>query len=504
MCATYVVGPSDEGADVWVLVEPNDGGWGADAELDGESGMISSVDGDTYNFPVEVIESRFPLRVDRYSLAVEEGSGAGRRRGGFGLVRDYRILDDRGAVSFGSMGGWRRRPWGLAGGGEGTNNAIEYLHADGTRSRHGRVKRDVVAGDVVRIVTGGGGGYGDPLEREPERVAGDVLDGYVTAAQAERGLRRRARSPDRHGRRARPPRIAGRDEPAHRHRRRRHVHRPGRVRRAHRRADLVEGLDHPERDLRGRARVGRGGRGGPRRGVVLRPRLHGRHQRDHRAQGRAHRARDDRAASATSSSSAAATGPDMYNLRSHKPEPFVPRRLCFEVPERVDREGEVLEPLDVDALDAVADRCAELEVEAIAVCFLHSYANPDHERAAKARLPERLPGVAVTASGDVTRQMREYERSSTTILNAYVQPVLDRYLTEVQDGRRGARAHRAPPTRCSPTAAPRRSTAPGARRSTSSSPGRPPASWARRGSASRSASATSSTSTSAARPPSAR
>ena len=185
VCATYVVGPSDEGAEVWVLVEPNDGGWGADAELDGESGLISSVDGDTYNFPVEVIESRFPLRVDRYSLAVEEGSGAGRRRGGFGLVRDYRILDDRGAVSFGSMGGWRRRPWGLAGGGEGTNNAIEYLHADGTRSRHGRVKRDVVAGDVVRIVTGGGGGYGDPLEREPERVAGDVLDGYVTAAQAE-------------------------------------------------------------------------------------------------------------------------------------------------------------------------------------------------------------------------------------------------------------------------------------------------------------------------------
>ena len=84
--------------------------------------------------------------------------------------------------------------------------------------------------------------------------------------------------------------------------------------------------------------------------------------------------------------------PDMYNLRYHKPEPFVPRRLCFEVPERVDRAGEVLEPLDVDALDAVADRCAELEVEAIAVCFLHSYANPDHERAAKARLQRAAPG----------------------------------------------------------------------------------------------------------------
>jgi N-methylhydantoinase B len=122
--------------------------------------------------------------VDRYALAVEEGTGAGRRRGGFGLVRDYRILDERGAVSFGSMGGWRRRPWGLEGGGEGTNNRIEYLRADGSTSRHGRVKRAVAAGDVVRIVTGGGGGHGDPLEREPERVAADVLDGYVTAAEA--------------------------------------------------------------------------------------------------------------------------------------------------------------------------------------------------------------------------------------------------------------------------------------------------------------------------------
>lgn len=185
VCATYVVGPGDEGSDdVWVLVEPNDGGWGADRELDGESGLISSIDGDTYNFPVEVTESRFPLRVEQYALAVAEGSGAGRRRGGFGLVRDYRILDERGATSFGSMGGWRRRPWGLDGGGEGTNNRLEYVLADGTTSRHGRVNREVRPGDIVRIVTGGGGGCGDPREREGERVAADVLDGYVTPEDA--------------------------------------------------------------------------------------------------------------------------------------------------------------------------------------------------------------------------------------------------------------------------------------------------------------------------------
>lgn len=182
VCATYVVGTEADG-DVWVLIEPNNGGWGADRESDGENGLISTVDGDTYNFPVEVIETRFPLRVDRYALAVEQGVGAGRRRGGFGLVREYRILDE-GGRSFGSMGGWRRRPWGLDGGGSGTNNSIEYLNRDGTTSRHGRVNRPVEAGDVVRIVTGGGGGYGNPREREPALVAADVLDGFVDAAAA--------------------------------------------------------------------------------------------------------------------------------------------------------------------------------------------------------------------------------------------------------------------------------------------------------------------------------
>jgi N-methylhydantoinase B len=187
LCATYVVGPGEAGGDdIFVLVEPNDGGWGAGPELDGESALIASNDGDTYNFPVEVIESRFPLRVEQYALATAQGSGAGRRRGGFGAVRDYRVLDERGAVSYGSIGGWRRRPWGLAGGGEGTTNAFEYLRGDGTRSRHGRVTRMAMqAGDVIRVITGGGGGYGDPREREPERVAADVFDGYLSAEQAK-------------------------------------------------------------------------------------------------------------------------------------------------------------------------------------------------------------------------------------------------------------------------------------------------------------------------------
>jgi N-methylhydantoinase A len=136
--------------------------------------------------------------------------------------------------------------------------------------------------------------------------------------------------------------------------------------------------------------------------------------------------------------------PDMYNLSYRKPPPFVRRGLCFEVPERLDHHGGVIAPLDVGALDAVAEPCARLGVEAIAVCFLHSYANPAHEQAARERLAELLPGVAITISSDVTRQMREYERTSTTILNAYVQPVLDRYLSEIEDGA-ATRGLRPPP-----------------------------------------------------------
>lgn len=136
--------------------------------------------------------------------------------------------------------------------------------------------------------------------------------------------------------------------------------------------------------------------------------------------------------------------PDMYNLRYRKPKPFVPRRLCFEVPERIDGDGEVVQELDLEAVERIAARCAELGVEAIAICLLHSYANPDHEQRVRERLAALLPAVSVTVSSEVTRQMREYERSSTAVLNAYVQPVVDRYLTELET-EAGTRGLASPP-----------------------------------------------------------
>lgn len=120
--------------------------------------------------------------------------------------------------------------------------------------------------------------------------------------------------------------------------------------------------------------------------------------------------------------------PDMYNLVSRKPPAFVPRRHRFEVRERVDRSGTVLRPLELDDLDAVVTACRRDGIEAIAVCLLHSYAHPEHEEEVRDTLVAALPDIAVTISSEITREWREYERSSTAVLNAYVQPTVARYL----------------------------------------------------------------------------
>jgi N-methylhydantoinase B len=183
LCCSYVVGTDRASGELFVLAEPNVGGWGGSALGDGESALIATTDGDTYNFPVEVVESRFPVLVERYELNVAAGGGAGRARGGFGVVREYRLHGARNAYGYGSIGGWARRPWPL-GGADGTNNFLEYERA-GSVARHGRVARVALQdGDLVRSVTGTGGGFGDPRVRDPERVREDVLDGYVTVRQA--------------------------------------------------------------------------------------------------------------------------------------------------------------------------------------------------------------------------------------------------------------------------------------------------------------------------------
>ncbi|HZO45481.1 MAG TPA: hydantoinase/oxoprolinase family protein, partial [Xanthobacteraceae bacterium] len=120
--------------------------------------------------------------------------------------------------------------------------------------------------------------------------------------------------------------------------------------------------------------------------------------------------------------------PDAFNLFFHRPRPLVPRELTFEVAERINAAGEVLVPIDLAAVEALGRHLATLGAEAVAVCFLHSYANPAHEVAAGELLRRRLPDLFVTLSHEILREFREYERTSTTVLNAFVGPRVSRYL----------------------------------------------------------------------------
>jgi N-methylhydantoinase A len=123
---------------------------------------------------------------------------------------------------------------------------------------------------------------------------------------------------------------------------------------------------------------------------------------------------------------------EQYDVNIDLPPPLVLRRLRFPVRERIDARGRVLIPLDEAGVSALADRLAAEGVEAVAIGFLHSFTNPAHERRAGDILAARLPGVAVTLSSEVSPEMREYERFSTACANAYVQPLISRYIANLE------------------------------------------------------------------------
>jgi N-methylhydantoinase A len=118
----------------------------------------------------------------------------------------------------------------------------------------------------------------------------------------------------------------------------------------------------------------------------------------------------------------------MYDVLYQRPRRLVPRGRCLEVAERLTAGGEVIVPLDETAVREAAHRLGAEGVESVAVCFLFSYRNPAHERRAAEIVAEVLPGAAVSASHRITQEWREYERTSTTVVNAYVQPIMERYL----------------------------------------------------------------------------
>ncbi len=125
--------------------------------------------------------------------------------------------------------------------------------------------------------------------------------------------------------------------------------------------------------------------------------------------------------------------PDLYAIHPTIPAPLVPRDLCYEIPERLDFNGSVLHELDLKALDRVLDNIEKENIEAIAICFLYSYINPAHEEIVRDRIIERgfLAPWQIALSADVLPEFREYERASTTALEAYVRPVMSRYVQDL-------------------------------------------------------------------------
>jgi 5-oxoprolinase (ATP-hydrolysing) len=178
-------GFNEEEHEYWVYAEVTEGSYGGRHDRDG----LDSVDcliANTRNNPIEELEWRFPMRTERYELR-DEPCAAGKWRGGIGIVRDNRFLID----TILSCEGERHEgdpPWGIFGGRDGVNGALTK-NPGGPDETHWPSKFTghlLDAGGVLRLTTPNSGGYGDPLERAPEHVLSDVLDGFTTLELAER------------------------------------------------------------------------------------------------------------------------------------------------------------------------------------------------------------------------------------------------------------------------------------------------------------------------------
>lgn len=125
--------------------------------------------------------------------------------------------------------------------------------------------------------------------------------------------------------------------------------------------------------------------------------------------------------------------PDLFNFNFVKQPPFVPRYLRFEVEERMNYKGEVIKELNMATLKAILKTCKEENVEAIAVCLLHAYKNPEHEIQLVQELSKLVDSIEIIASYQVTREWREYERTSSTVLSGYVLPIAKKYLNQLKE-----------------------------------------------------------------------
>lgn len=181
--ATFISGLRPENGELFVMGEPLVGGWGASSEQDGDNGQFCCANGETFNIPCELFESRYAIEVDQYAFHNEDG-GAGEFRGGKGVVLDYRVTTDEAYLTYAATRS-AVRPWAMNGGQEGSTNYAEIHRLDGGVDRYTMcttvpAKRD----EVIRIYTATGGGVGDPRKRDRSALLADIRNGFVTEKQA--------------------------------------------------------------------------------------------------------------------------------------------------------------------------------------------------------------------------------------------------------------------------------------------------------------------------------
>jgi N-methylhydantoinase B len=169
--------------ETWVAGEAVALGWGASRDNDGENGLANYGGGDLKNYPAEVMEAKYPIRVIEYSLSQDSG-GAGRRRGGLAIHREFETLAEPLHVSL-----WLERsvtgPWGIFGGRQGATPKVDVERPGHDPIRRLKASHIVCPEETrIRVTTGGGGGYGDPSERERELVEADLADEYISEAAA--------------------------------------------------------------------------------------------------------------------------------------------------------------------------------------------------------------------------------------------------------------------------------------------------------------------------------
>jgi N-methylhydantoinase B len=193
VCGTLFGGVHPDTGRPYAVIEPELGGWGGSIQADGNSGQFSTMHGETYNCPAEVAEARYGVTVDYLSFHDEDG-GAGYHRGGKGVRIDYRIRSDDAWLTIAYTRS-KFPPWPLKGGYHGSSNHVVIVRSDGSMEKYSVTSSlKLNSGDVIRIMTATGAGWGDPLERDLELVKFDLKNGYITKEQAEKyyGLSRRA------------------------------------------------------------------------------------------------------------------------------------------------------------------------------------------------------------------------------------------------------------------------------------------------------------------------